>query len=188
MLPSYRHRSPGDLPIHAGSIQGHSFLHSPPPSPPKSARTPVLPSSACDFTRKPGWPSARRAIQTETVSPEESLNHTATWNPRRQISPGELSLPSTCGSPQLAMLPTPRPSLEPPKLMGPLEFDDVVSKLKPLLEGTGGSREIMINGVTPDIVEKLQAKSRASELPGFENLRYDLINLDSALLKHLATL
>jgi hypothetical protein len=73
-------------------------------------------------------------------------------------------------------------------LTGPLEFDDVVSKLKPLLEGMGGSREIMIDGVTPDVVEKLQEKSRASELPGFENLRYDLIHLDSASLKHLATL
>jgi hypothetical protein len=195
MLPSYWHCSPNNLPVHVGSIQGHSFLHSPPPSHPAEIcqNSPVLPSVECAVVILPGnlggpVPSACCAIQTKTVSPKESPNHPATWNSRRQCSPGELSLLSTCGSPQLATLPMPRPSLEPPKLTGPLEFDDVVSKLKPLLEGMGGSREIMIDGVTPDVVEMLQEKSRALELPGFKNLRYDLINGDSALLKHLAAL
>ena len=35
-----------------------------------------------------------------------------------------------------------------------------------------GEREISLKGVSPDIVDKLRAKSRASELPGWDNLRY----------------
>jgi hypothetical protein len=52
-----------------------------------------------------------------------------------------------------------------------LSFDQVVSRLKPLLAGTAGEREMSIEGISPDIVDKLWAKSRASELPGWENLR-----------------
>lgn len=51
-------------------------------------------------------------------------------------------------------------------------FDKVVSKLKPLMDGTDGVHEIIIKGISSDIVGQLQAKSSASELPGWEGLRY----------------
>lgn len=55
-----------------------------------------------------------------------------------------------------------------------LSIDQVVTRLKPLLDGAAGlgEREISIDGVSSDVVLMLQAKSRKSELPGWENLRY----------------
>lgn len=55
-----------------------------------------------------------------------------------------------------------------------LSIDQVVTRLKPLLDGAAGlgEREISIDGVSADVVHMLQAKSRKSELPGWENLRY----------------
>ena len=70
-------------------------------------------------------------------------------------------------------LPTLRPSLELSETTHPLVIDDVVSTLKPLLEGTTRIRELSIDGVTLEIVEELRARSRASKLPGWERLRYD---------------
>ena len=75
-------------------------------------------------------------------------------------------------NPNATGLPTPRPSLELPVKTPPLAFDDVVSTLKPLLEGMAEIRELSIDGVTLDIVEELRTKSRASKLPGWERLRY----------------
>ena len=49
-----------------------------------------------------------------------------------------------------------------------LSFEQVVLRLKPLLDRTTGEREISLDGVLPDIVDKLWA----SELPGWEILRY----------------
>ena len=68
----------------------------------------------------------------------------------------------------------PQPSLESANKTHFLSFDQVVSRLKPLLDGTArtaGDCKISLEGISPDIVDKLQAKSRASELPGWENLR-----------------
>ena len=68
----------------------------------------------------------------------------------------------------------PQPLLESAEKTHILSFDQVVSRLKPLLAGTAGTageRKMSIEGVSPDIVDKLRAKSRASQLPGWENLR-----------------
>jgi hypothetical protein len=40
------------------------------------------------------------------------------------------------------------------------------------LDGTAGERKISIEGVSSKVVDELLEKSRASELPGWENLRY----------------
>ena len=66
---------------------------------------------------------------------------------------------------------TPWPPLESAKKIHILSFDQVVSRLKPLLNGTAGECNMSLEGISPDIVDKLQEKSRASELPGWENLR-----------------
>jgi hypothetical protein len=73
-------------------------------------------------------------------------------------------------------LPTPRQSLDSTsKFNQPLSFDSVLSRLKPILDGTArmnGERKVTVVGVSSDIVDKLRAKSEASELPGWENIRY----------------
>ena len=71
-------------------------------------------------------------------------------------------------------LPTPRQPLD-YSVKQPLSFDSVLSRLTPLLDGTAqmnGERKVTVVGVSSDIVDKLRAKSEASELPGWENLRY----------------
>ena len=71
-------------------------------------------------------------------------------------------------------LPTPRPSLDSSDKQ-PLSFDSVLSRLTPLLDETdqmNGECKVTIVGVSSDIVHKLRAKSEASELPGWENVRY----------------
>jgi hypothetical protein len=125
--------------------------------------------------------------QNKTVSPQVPANCTATDHaatslptPRPSLeSPGN----SQCLPPSRASDPTnpaviapftPRPSLESANKTHFLSFDQVVSRLKPLLDGTDGTagdRKISLKGISPDIVDKLWAKSRASELPGWENLR-----------------
>ena len=71
-------------------------------------------------------------------------------------------------------LPTPRLSLDSSDKQ-PLSFDSVLSRLTPLLDGTAqmnGERKVTVVGVSSDIVDKLRTKSEASELPGWENVRY----------------
>jgi len=76
-------------------------------------------------------------------------------------------------------LPTPRQSLDSTSNINqPLSFDAVLSKLKPILDGTAqmnGERKVTVVGVSSDIVEKLREKSEASELPGWENIRYVVV-------------
>jgi hypothetical protein len=175
MLPTYQpHNGPGayDLPIR--SNPGSSFLHSPPPSPLKATRVPPSPSSdnAVRDWKKLSRPSTPSVVQTKTVFPKDSVPFPSLPRPSPDatLSPFRVS-----GSTDLNMtgLPTPRPWLELPKTTRPLAFDDVVSTLKPLLEGTAGIRELSIDGVTLDTVEELRARSGASKLPGWERLRYD---------------
>ena len=57
----------------------------------------------------------------------------------------------------------------------PLSFNSILSRLKPLLDRTAqmnGECKVTIVGIPSDIVNKLWAKSEASKLPGWENLRY----------------
>jgi hypothetical protein len=71
-------------------------------------------------------------------------------------------------------LPTPQPSLDSSVNQLPLSFDSVLSRLKPLLEGTdqmNKARKVTVVGISPEIVDKLQAKLEASDLPGWKNLR-----------------
>ena len=174
MLPNYQpHNGPSshELPIRLTTTS--SFLHSPPPSPPKVTRVPVVSTSSASAPRdwkKRSGPSALNVIQPEVISAEDHVPF-----PRpSSVSPiAPLSSRLCMTDPNATGLPTPRPSLEFPETTRPLAYNDVVSTLKPLLEGTTEIRELSINGVTLDIVEELRTKSRASKLPGWEHLRYD---------------
>jgi hypothetical protein len=71
-------------------------------------------------------------------------------------------------------LPTPQLSLHSSVNQLPLSFNSILSRLKPLLEGTdqmNGACKVTVVGVSPEIVDKLQAKLEASDLPGWKNLR-----------------
>jgi len=67
------------------------------------------------------------------------------------------------------------PSLKSPEPSLPLNLENIVAKLDPLLERTATSdiTEIAIEGVTPDVVEELRMKLKESNRSGWENLRYD---------------
>ena len=168
-----------------------SFYRSPPPSVPKPGRVSSnsrkaisLPTPRPSLDLKAAPPSVD---QNKTVSPQDPANYTATDHaatslptPRPSLESPDNSqrLPSSCASdptdPAVIAPFTPQPSLEFAEKTHILSFDQVVSRLKPLLAGTAGTageRKISIEGISPDIVDRLQAKSRASELPGWENLR-----------------
>ena len=100
------------------------------------------------------------------------------------LPPSDVHGPKAILSPHLAVnqtafkdvnsLPTPQPSLDSSVNQLPLSFDSVLSRLKPLLEGTdqmNGARKVTVVGISPEIVDKLRAKSEASDLPGWKNLR-----------------
>lgn len=122
--------------------------------------------------------------QNQKVSPPDPANYTATNRaatslptPRPSLESPD-NLPSSHASdptnPTVIATFTPQPSLKYAEKTHILSFDQVVSRLKPLLDGTtgtAGERKISIEGISADIVDKLRAKSRASELPGWENLR-----------------
>jgi hypothetical protein len=152
-----------------------SFPRTPPPSPPKHGR---VSSNVCGQKATP--PSVGR---NKTVSPEGPANYAATSLPtpcpsldspdNPQCLPS--SPPSDPTDPTIIPFSTPRSSLESANQSHALSFDQVVSRLKPLLDGTAGTageRKISIVGISSDIVDKLRAKSRVAELPGWENLRY----------------
>jgi hypothetical protein len=146
----------------------------------KATRLPPRPS--LDLKAAP--PSVGR---NKTVSPQDPANYTATNHAATSLPTPRPSLESPdnsqCLPPSHASDPTnpaviapftPQPSSESAKKTHFLSFDQVVSMLKPLLDGTAGmagDRKISLEGISPGIVDKLRAKSRASELPGWENLR-----------------
>jgi len=123
------------------------------------------------------------------VSPQDPANYTATAHAATSLPTPRPSLESPDNSQRLSsrasrasdptnpavIAPfTPQPLLESVEKTHFLSFDQVVSRLKPLLDGTAGTageRKMSIEGISPDIVDKLRAKSRACELPGWENLR-----------------
>ena len=74
-------------------------------------------------------------------------------------------------NPAVIALFTPQPLLESAEKTHILSFNQVASRLKPLLDGTAGEHKMSIEGILLEIVDKLWAKSRACELPGWENLR-----------------
>jgi len=165
-----------------------SFYRSPPPSVPNpgrvssnSRKATSLPTPRPSLDLRAAPPSVD---QNKTASPQDPANYTATDHaaaslptPRPSLESPDNSqrLPSSRASdptnPAVIAPFTPQPSAEKTPI---LSFDQVISRLKPLLAGTAGTageRKISIEGVSPDIVDKLRAKSRASELPGWENLR-----------------
>ena len=130
MLPTYWHQphsGPRSRELPTCLNSGSSFLHSPPPSPPKA--TPVQPPScgAVRDSKKPSKPSAPSAIQTEIVSPENPSSFSC-----QSLVPPDAPLSSSSRisglTPNATGLPTPRPSLELPKATHPLT-DDVASSL-----------------------------------------------------------
>ena len=168
-----------------------SFYRSPPPSVPKpgrvssnSQKTTSLPTPRPSLDLKATPPSVGR---NKTVSPQDpanyaTTNHAATslLTPRPSLESPDNSQhqPSSHASdptnPAMIASFTPRSSLGSAEKNHILSFDQVVSRLKPLLNGkagTAGERKMSIEGISLDIVDKLRAKSRASELPGWENLR-----------------
>lgn len=152
-----------------------SFYRSPSPSPPKpgrassnSQKATSLPTPSLDL--KPAPPLA---VQNDTISVRDPTGHALTSLPTPCSSLESLRrLPSSDpNNPTVIASFTLQPSLGSSQ-KSILSFDQVVSKVKPLLDRTTGEREISLKGVSPDIVDKLRAKSRASELPGWDNLRY----------------
>ena len=101
--------------------------------------------------------------RSKTVSLQNPTHHAAT------------SLPTPCSSLNKShhlFSPVTDPAvvmLQPSAVkVNTLLFEQVVLRLKPLLDRMTGEHEISLDGVLPDIVDKL----RASELPGWEILRY----------------
>ena len=169
-LPSYNSSRPSTFPTFEPS-----FPRSPPPSPPKRGKVPF------NAHGQKATPSPNPTVgRNKTVSSEDFADH-ATPSlpaPRPSLDSSDHSPLSHSSDPtDLAIItpPTPRSSFEFVRETQPLSFDQVLSRLKPLLDGTvgtAGERKMTIEGVSSDIVDKLRAKSRASELPGWENLRY----------------
>ena len=152
-----------------------SFPRTPPPPPPKQGRV------SSNVRGQKATPSS--VGRNKTVSPEGPANYAATSLPTPRPSsdfpdnPQRLpsSPPSDLTDPAVIPFSTPWSSLESAYQSHALSFDQVVSRLKPMLDGTAGTageRKISIAGISSDIVDKLRAKSRAAELPGWENLRY----------------
>jgi hypothetical protein len=160
-----------------------SFYRSP-PSIPKPGRVSSNSRTAISLPT----PHRPRPLDLKTaVSPQDPANYTATDYVATSLpmprpssgSPDNLQrLSSSCASdptnPAVIAPFMPQPSLESAEKTHILSFDQVVSRLKPLLAGMAGMAgecKMSIEGVSPDIVDKLRAKSRASQLPGWENLR-----------------
>jgi hypothetical protein len=160
-----------------------SFYRSP-PSFPKPGR---VSSNSRPAISLPTPPRPHPLDLKAAVSPQDPANYTATDHgatslpmPRPSLeSPDNLQRQSSSRAsdptnPAVIAPFTPQPSLESAEKTHILSFDQVVCRLKPLLAGTAGTageRKMSIEGVSPDIVDKLRAKSRASQLPGWENLR-----------------
>ena len=189
MLPHHRHMNyDTGRPVSTYSTFEPSFYRSPPPSVPNPGRvssnswkTISLPTPRSSLDLKAAPPSVD---QNKTASPQDPANYTTTSHsatglptphPSLESPDNSQCLLSSCASDltnTAVIAPfTPQPLLESAEKTHILSFDQVVSRLKPLLAGTAGERKMSIEGVSPDIVDKLRAKSRASELPGWENLR-----------------
>lgn len=146
----------------------------------------VTPSSHVSVSEnKAVFPKAATASPTSTGLPTPRPSSSSPEN-----LPSDVHGQKTIPSPHLAVeqkhpvssrdvanhtisFPTPHQSLN---SIGnrPLSFDSVLSRLKPLLDGTAtmdGECKVTIVGVSSDVLDKLHAKSEASELPGWENLR-----------------
>ena len=161
-------------------------------SPPSYASGRVS-SNSQKVTRLPSRPSLDLKAAPPSVDPNKTVsrlgpaNYTATGHaatslptphPTLESPDNSQRLPSSRASdhtnPAVTTPFTPQPSLESAEKTHFLSFDQVVSRLKPLLDGTAGmagERKISLEGISLDIVDKLRAKSRESELPGWENLR-----------------
>jgi hypothetical protein len=147
-----------------------TFTRSAPPSFMSSARAPYD-SRSQKYTPRPliaGRKSEGQAYRPTAILP--------TPCPLLDTPDDLRSPPSRASDPTdpgiVALPTTPHPSLDSSGTVRPLSFDQVLSKLKPFLDGTTGKQEISIEGVSSNVFDELMKKSRASELPGWENLRY----------------
>jgi hypothetical protein len=156
-----------DSPRHSYSTLESSFSHTPPPPPSlryggatsnivygQKGRNKTAPKNLTSYTANRASTDLPKPRTSHSQYQPSSPSHTSSSDPTHHTE----VLPSTPHS-LVEFFPN-------------LSIDQVVSRLKPLLDGTSGEREISIEGVSSDIVHTLQAKSRASELPGWENLRY----------------
>ena len=108
--------------------------------------------------------------QNKTVSPQDPAATNRALRP--SLSSPDNRLPGSDPTDPAVISPfKPQAPLESVGGSHILSFDQVVSRLKPLLDGKAEERQISIEGISPDIVDKLWAKARVSELPGWENLR-----------------
>ena len=164
MLPQLTDTIYTGRPVTTGSFE-HSFYHSPPPSPPKLGKPSSNSQKALRFpTLKLNLKAAPPLVdRSKTVSLQNLTHHAATSLPMPHSSLDKSQhLFSPVTDPAVVTL---QPSAE---KVDTLSFEQVVLRLKLLLDRTTGEREISLNGVSTDIVDKL----RASELPGWEILRY----------------
>lgn len=153
-----------------------SFPRTPPPSPSKhggrvTSKTPSVGRSKPVSVKNlnPGNSIATSHDATGLPTPRSSLD---SLHNSQRLPPSLASDPTnrTAISPS-----TPHPLVESTNETHNLSFDQVLSKLKPLLDGKAGiagERKISIEGISSEIVHMLREKSRASELPGWENIRY----------------
>ena len=164
MLPQLTNMIHTGRPVTTGSFE-HSFYHSPPPSPPKLSKPSSNSHKALRFpTPKLNLKATPPLVdQSKTVSLQNPTHHAATSLPMPRSSLDKSQhLFSPVTDPAIVTL---QPSAE---KIDTLSFKQIVLRLKPLLDRTTGECEISLDGVLPDIVDKLQA----SELPGWEILRY----------------
>jgi len=167
---------PGHKPSRPATFSSleHTFARSSPTSYTSNARAPS------NLRSRKHTPPSYPIAGHKPVSSEGEADHATiglpTPRPSLDTPNDSRSPPSRASSdptdPNVVALPTPRPSLDSSSEVHPLSFDQVLTRLKPLLDGTAGERKISIEGVSSKVVDELLEKSRASELPGWENLRY----------------
>ena len=158
-------------PLPTFSSSERTFTPSVPPSFMSSTRAPYVLHSR-KYT-PPCFPIAGHKSECQADHATASL---PTPRPSLDLSGDLRSLPHASdptdpGIVALPTLPTPHPSLDSSSAVRPLSYNQVLSKLKPFLDGTAGEKEISIEGVSSEVIDELMKKSRASELPGWENLR-----------------
>ena len=164
MLPRLTDTIYTGRPVTTNSFE-RSFYHSPPPSPPKLGKPSSNSQKALRFpTPELNLKAAPPLVdRSKTVSLQNPAHHAVTSlpTPRSSLDKSQ-HLFSPVTDPAVVTL---QPSAE---KIDTLSFEQVVLRLKPLLDRTTGECKISLNGISPDIVDKLWA----SELPGWEILSY----------------
>ena len=124
---------------------------------------------------KPSWGNTTLVDPNKTVPLQDLVHHAVTTLPTPHCS---LDSPDNSQCPLspdtdptvISLLFTHPPSWKSAEKIDTLSFNQVMLRLRPQLDGIAGECRILLKGVSPNDVEKLQEMSRASKLPGWENL------------------